>query len=245
MAKAPNCALAPVALEEPVQNTTNLRAQALESPVAGALLSFATPQLGEHVSLAEPGSYRVQLLSDGLGPEVTGIELALDSGRPRRLPPSQSSVVLSELLSEDVTLSPGSHWLFAAVVLASGLVPRPTPAEPRAARAVRFFVGTTADEASGPSGAVWLRRPEGSYNGPKSSESVMFDAFVFSALGSPIEEPVTIGLQSPKVNGQVRFASPFLLYDVPSGVYELSASARAGSTSTTHFTVNRELGGGP
>jgi len=124
-------------------------------------------------------------------------------------------------------------------------VPRPTAGGPRAARARRFFVGTTPDEALGPSGAVWLRRPEGSYNGPKNSESVLFEAFVFSALGAPLEEPCTITVRSPKLSGQLRFASPFLLHEVPSGVYELSTSARAASTSSTRFNVNRELGGGP
>lgn len=229
---------------EPVSNSTALRAEALEAPLSRASLNFTAPELGEHVLLAEPRTYRVQLSYDALGPEVSAIELSLDSGRPRRLSPTRTSITLAELSSEDAVLGPGSHWLFAAPVLASGLVPRETPSGPRAARARRFFIGTTPDEARGPSGAVWLRKPDGSYNGPKSSDAVLFDAFAFSALGAPIDEPATISVRSHKASGELRLASPFVVHEVPSGVYELTLSARAASTSTTHFTVNRELGGG-
>ncbi len=242
---AASCVPAPVVHVEPVQNSTALRAEVLESPVSPATLSFVAPQLGEHVPLTEPRSYRVQLLGQGLGPDVIALELSLDSGRPRRLPLSRLNITLAELLSEDAALGAGSHWLFAAPVLASGLVPRATSGGARAARARRFFVGTAVDEAQGPSGAVWLRRPDGSYNGRKGAESVMFEAFVFSATGDPLEEPTTITLRSPKVSGELRFASPFMVHQVPSGVYEVSTSARAAPANTTYFTVNRELGDGP
>jgi len=194
--------------------------------------------------IAEPRGFRVQLLADVAAPEIAAVELSLDGGRPRRLPVTAPSIALGELLSEDAELTPGSHWLFAAPVLASGLVPRAVASGPRAAKARRFFIGKVADEAVGASGAVWLRQPEGSYNGAKSSDSVMFDAFVFSALGVEIDAPCTIVLRSPQVNGQLQLASPFLLHDVPSGAYEASASALSASTSIAHFTVNRELGGG-
>lgn len=242
--KAPKGARAPVVHEAPAQNSTALRAEALESPVSGVTLSFVAPELAERVLLAEPRDYRVRLISDG-APDVTEIELGLDSGRPRRLPLSQLTITLAELISDDVPLRPGSHWLFAAPVLASGLVPRAASGAPRIARARRFFVGKAADEAGVASGAVWLRRPEGSYNGPKNSESVIFEAFAFSALGAPTEEPCTIALRSPEVSGQLRFASAFLVHDLPSGVYEVSTSAPAAPTSNTQFNVNRELGGTP
>lgn len=194
--------------------------------------------------LEEPGSYRVRLSRDALGPDVVGLEVSLDAGRPRRLPLTEPSITLAELLSEDSELGKGSHWLFVAPVLASGVVPRSEPAGARVAKARRFFVGKSADEASGPSGAVWLRKPEGSYNGSQNADSVMFDAFAFSALGEPLEAPVTITLRSPHVSGQLQLASPFLLHRLLSGNYQVSVSA-LGATSTSHFTVNRELGGGP
>jgi len=241
---ASNCAPPAAASSEPVLNDTKLRADPLESPRSVASLYFAAPELGAHLMDADPRSYRVHVISDAVGPEVIGLELALDAGRPRRVSLTEPAISLGELLSEDTELVPGAHWLFAAPVLASGLVPRAAEGSARVARARRFYIGNTPNEAAGPSGAVWLRKPEGSYNGAKSGESVMFDAFVFSALGVQIDVPCTITLRSPAVSGQLLLASPFVLHEVPSGTYEVSASATAASTRTTRFTVNRELGGG-
>ncbi len=227
-----------------MRNSTKLRVDGLDSPLSKASLNFTAPELGEHVMIAEPRSYRVHVISDAVGPDVIGLEVALDAGRPRRVSLAEPTIPLGELLSADAELRPGSHWLFAAPVLASGLVPRAALGGPRVAKARRFFIGKTPDEAAGPSAAIWLRRPEGSYNGAKSSESVLFEAFVFSALGVESDTPCTIALRSPAVSGQLQLASPFVLREVPSGVYEVSVSAAAALTSTTHFTVNRELAGG-
>jgi hypothetical protein len=227
-----------------VQNSTKLRAETLESPQSQSALSFAAPELGEHLLLEDPHGFRVRLSRDALGTEVVAIEVSLDAGRPRRLSLAEPSITLRDLLSEDVELSKGSHWLFAAPVLASGLVPRERPGGARVAKARRFFVGQSAGEAAGPSGAVWVRKPEGSYNGSKNSDSVVFEAFAFSALGEPLDAPCAITLRSARVSGQLQLASQFVLHDVPSGVYELNASA-LGASTTTHFTVNRELGGAP
>ena len=216
----------------------------LESPLAKASLAFAAPTLGEHVMLADPHSYRVQVSSDTIGPDVVGLELALDAGRPRRVSLAESTITLGELASADAELGKGAHWLFAAPVLASGLVPRASAGGPSAARACRFFIGQAPDEAAFASGALWLRRPDGTYNGPKNGQAVLFELFVFSALGTPVDTPGTLTLQSRAVNGQLRLPSPFVLREVPSGVYQITASAPAAANATTHFTVNRELTGG-
>jgi hypothetical protein len=234
----------PAASAEPVRNSTKLQADLLDSPESTASLYFAAPELGEHLTTADPRSYRVQVISAAAGPDIVALELSLDSGRPRRLSLADSTIALGDLLSADAELTPGAHWLFAAPVSASGLVPRAGAGGPRAAKARRFFVGKTPGEASGPSGAIWLRRPEGSYNGAKSSDSVLFDAFVFSALGTQIDTPYQITLESPAVSGQLRLPSPFVLREVPSGLYHVRVDATAAATSTTHFTVNRELPGG-
>lgn len=234
----------PVARAQPVQNSTQLRAEPVDRPQTQTALAFVAPDLGEHLQLAEPRSYRVRLSRDALGPDVVALEVSLDAGRPRSLSLAEPAIALGELLSEDSELSNGSHWLFAAPVQASGVVPRAASGGRSVARARRFFVGKSADEAAGPSGAVWLRRPDGSYNGAKNGDSVLFEAFVFTALGEPSDAPSTITLRSPKINGQLQLPSPFLLREVPSGVYEVSVSAPSASASTTHFTVNRELGGG-
>jgi len=228
-----------------VQNSTKLRADVLDSPLSPANLYFAAPELGEQVMLADPRTYRVQLVSDAVGPELVGLELSLDAGRPRRLSLAATTITLGQLLSEDAELAAGPHWLFAAPVMASGLVPRAAAGAPRAAKARRFFIGKSANEPAAASGAVWLRRPEGSYNGPKNSDSTIFDAFVFSASGVAIDAPCTISLRSAAVSGQLSLASPFVVHDVPSGVYEVTTSALATAPSTSQFTVNRELGGGP
>jgi len=233
-----------VASALPVQNSTKLQSNVLDSPLSRAGLYFAAPELGAHVMIADPRSYQVHVISDAAGPDLAGIDLSLDAGRPRRVTIAEPTLALGELLSADAELTPGAHWLFAAPVLASGLVPRQVSGGPRTARARRFFIGKTPDEAAGPSGAVWLRKPEGSYNGAQSSDSVVFDAFVFSALGVQIDSPCTITLESPVIRGQLQLASPFVLHDVPSGVYQVTASATAALASTTHFTVNRELAGG-
>lgn len=233
-----------VVTAEPVQNSTQLRVDRLDSPLSAARVSFAAPEPGEHLLNADPRSYRVRVVSAAVGPEIIGLELSLDAGRPRSVSLAEPTITLGELLSEDATLATGAHWLFVAPVLASGLVPRSVSGGPRAAKARRFFIGKTPDEAAGPSGALWLRKPEGSYNGPKRSESVLFDAFVFSALGAELEAPCTISLRSPAVSGQLSVSSPFAVHEVPSGVYEVKVSAAVASTSTAHFTVNRELAGG-
>lgn len=225
-------------------NDTGLASEPLDSPRSQVSLSFAKPDLGQHLTLEEAPRYRVLVVADALGPDIVGVELALDAGRPRRLSNRELTLTLGELLSEDAELTPGAHWLFAAPVAVSGLVPVVAAGGARAAKARRFFVGNSASDAAAGSGAVWLRKPEGSYNGG-NGQAVTFDAFAFSALGAPIDAPCTITLRSPKVNGRLRLASPFALHALPSGLYEVSVSAPAAPTSISYFTVNRELGEGP
>jgi len=241
---AANCGPAPVVSAAPL-NSTQLQAEELESPVSQASLHFGAPELGAHVTVADPRSYRVQIVTDAVGADIIGLDVALDEGRPRRVSVSAPTIALGQLLSEDAELTPGGHWLFAAPLVASGRVPRSALGGVRAATARRFFIGDTPDEAAGPSGAVWLRKPEGTYNGAKGNEAVLFDAFTFSALGAPIDTPCTITLRSASVSGQLRLASPFALHEVPSGLYDVSASASTARPSATHFIVNRELSGGP
>ena len=221
---AANSAPTPAVSAEPVQNSTTLHAEALETPEHAVSLYFAAPELGAHLMVADPRSYRVHVISDAAGPEVSGLEVALDAGRPRTLSVTKPTILLGELLSEDAELGPGVHWLFAAPVLASGLVPRAAVRSARAAKARRFFIGKTAEESASPSAAIWLRRPDGSYNGAKNSDSVVFDAFVFSALGIPIPAPCTIELRSPGISGQLRLASPFVLHEVDRKSTRLNSS---------------------
>ncbi len=183
-------------------------------------------------------------MTDAVGPEIVGLELALDAGRPRRVSIAEPHDCLGRI-AERRRRARARPTL---AIRSSGLGLRPSPPArfgwTARGQGASLLHRQDVGRGARPSGAVWLRRPEGSYNGAKSSEAVTFDAFVFSALGAELETPCTITLESSAVSGQLRLASPFLLRDVPSGVYEVSASASAAATRTTFFTVNRELVGG-
>jgi hypothetical protein len=228
-----------------VPNGTPLLAEPLPSPTSAVRLSFATPELAEEIPVEALSSYPVRLVCDAAGKEGTWIEVALDGGRPRRLAAPLATIALGQLVAVDAQLTPGLHWLFAAAVLDSGLVPRTAAGLPRAAVARRFFVGKRLSRESGPTGALWLRRPEGTYNGPATAHQVLFDVFLFSAPGAAQDLPYTVSLRGPTVSGELRFASPFAVYDVPSGDYEIAVSAATAMPLSTHFVVNRELGGAP
>jgi hypothetical protein len=107
----------------------------------------------------------------------------------------------------------------------------------------RFFVGKRETPESGPTGAVWLRKPEGTYNGAAAAHDVLFDVYVFSVTGAPLDVPVAVTLRGPSVNGDLRFPSPFTVHDVPSGDYEVSISPPTSKPLSIHFAVNRELSG--
>ena len=226
-------------------NSTALTAEPLLSPSSKASLRFTAPQLAEEISLPDPRKFQVEWASDFADTDALGIDIALDTGRPRRLPQTRSAILLGELCAVDAELAPGAHWLFAAPVSASGLVPRLAPGMPRAAIARRFFVGKAPRGEVGPSGAVWLRKPEGTYNGLQNAESVLFDAFVFSAAGTPLDATCTIGLRAPGVTGALRLPAPFSVQDMPNGDYDVDVSAPSARPVTSRFIVNRELGGPP
>ncbi|MET0791202.1 MAG: hypothetical protein ABW061_06740, partial [Polyangiaceae bacterium] len=124
-----------------ILNDTQLVAEPEASPSSKASLRFGTPELGQEIAIEAGPTFEVRLVRDGAGEEAALIDVALDGGRPRRLSASQSSLPLGQLVAADAQLGPGPHWLFAAPVLASGFVPRPAPALPRAGIARRFFIG--------------------------------------------------------------------------------------------------------
>jgi hypothetical protein len=230
-----------VSADAPV-NSTPLRIEPLVNPSSKTRVRFVAPEAAEVISV--PKAYLVRVAADALDADALGVDLALDSGRPRRLAPARNEIALGELVPADADLGLGEHWLFAAAVSASGLVPQAGPGALRAAVARRFFVGKASATGSGPSGAVWLRKPEGTYNGA-SSQHVLFDAFAFDAAGIPRETPINIALSAPGSSGQLRLPAPFFARDLPSGDYEVTVTAAAAPQTSRRFTVNRELGGGP
>lgn len=229
------------AASAPVQptNGTGLAAQRLESPLAELSVRFAAPGFGERIDVAAPRVYEVRLELDAAEPAPSHIELALDAGRPRRLQNRQMTSALGQLLAPGEVLSPGEHWLFAAPVLASGLVPRPRDDRPRAAIARRFSIGGARGSSS--SGVIWIRKPEGTYNGPQSAGLVLFDAYAFARDGAVSELTPTLFLRGPGLGGELQLAAPFALAELPSGEYEVRASAPACPEVSSRFTVNREL----
>jgi hypothetical protein len=233
-------------------NSTPLLAHTVEAPLSNMSVGITHPDLGEVIPAAGAARYDVRLAIDvaEADPLVVGVpeleafsvEVALDGERPRRLTRARPSVALGELLRADAVLSEGEHWLFAAPVPARG-VPRRASGGPRSAVARRFFVGRVPDGRSGPSGAVWLRSPAGTYNGPNSG--LIFDAFAFSATGAALETPCTIALSGPGASGELRLPAPFLTSALASGDYLVMVSAPAASPVSVRFTVNSELSGRP
>ncbi|HEY4104974.1 MAG TPA: hypothetical protein VGM44_13845, partial [Polyangiaceae bacterium] len=166
-----------------------------------------------------------------------GIDVALDDNRPRRLASSATLITLGSLVPAAEELRSGEHWLFAAPISASALVPQ-NAAGTRAAVAVRFSIGDAAP-SSADRGTVWLHEPEGTYNGPNGAH-VPFEAIAFSAAGAALPSPCAVRL-SGKHDGELDFPGPFSVAELESGDYEVTASA-AGSASRRTITVNAELG---
>ncbi len=225
-------------------NSTDLRADVVASAFSKMSTRFTAPEPNQVVAGSAPRSYEVRLLVDVPEPDALGIDVALDGQRPRRLPSARAVTTLSQLLPVDGELAEGEHWLFAAPILASGLVPRVNAEALRSAVARRFFVTSQPGGVSNGSGAVWLRKPEGTYNGP-SSQRLLFDLFSFDEQGAALGTVCTIALEGERFAGKLRLAAPFALLEVPSGNYRVGVSAPAARAMTWEFTVNRELGGGP
>jgi hypothetical protein len=237
---APKASVALAAPSAP-QNTVGLVAKELDTPISPARVRFAAPSFGEHIAPAEAQSYDVRWVSDNMDVDALGVDVALDGQRPRRIPGSASLITLGLLVPTDEALALGEHWLFAAPISASGLVPRRTAESPRSAVALRFVIGDGAPGAASTSGALWLRKPDGTYNGA-GSEQVLIDAQAFAESGTPLASPCAIHVRGA-VTGELNFPGPFLLLALLNGDYELTASTPGAPPSLARLiTVNRELG---
>jgi hypothetical protein len=201
---------------------------------------LSAPALDERILPEQASRYEVHWACEQLDPDALGVDVALDANRPRRLPASPSTIALGSLVPAGEPLAPGEHWLFAAPIAASGLIPRRDPNAPPSALAVRFQIGERPTPAR-VKGAVWLRRPDGTYNG-RSSEHVLFDALAFGENGAPLADPCTFRVHGP-VTGELGVAAPFAALALVSGDYEIEASTSAvAAVSARAITVNAELG---
>jgi len=221
-------------------NDTGLELERLVTPISQASVRLDSPQPGDHIALAAARDYTVHWSSEHLDPDALGIDVALDSYRPHRVAANETVIALGTLVTAGEELLAGEHWLFAAPIAASGLVPSRAPNGPSSAVAVRFVVGETSGTGTS-SGALWLRKPEGTYNG-SSAAHVLFDAHAFGADGKALAQPSMLTLHG-KVQGQLAFSAPFFVRTLASGDYEVSASAPGLARSGHAFTVNAELGG--
>lgn len=203
-------------------------------------MRFVAPLAGERIAQDQVQSYELRWSSEQLDADALGVDIALDGNRPRRLPVAQSSTPLSSLVPVSEVLSPGRHWLFLAPVAASGVIPRRAADGSRSAVAVQFRVGAGPETSAG-KGALWLRKPEGTYNG-SASEHVLFDAQAFAESGSPVAEPCTFLLRGP-ASGELALPGPFSVPALASGDYEIQPVASGfESFPPRRFTVNAELG---
>lgn len=209
-------------------------------PVSQGSVRFVAPLRGEQITIEQARGYELRWASEQLDADALGFDIALDGNRPRRLPLAQSSMPLSSLVPADDALSPGRHWLFLASIEASGVIPKRSLDGLPSAVAVEFQVGAVP-VASDAKGALWLRKPEGTYNGA-ASEHVLFDAQAFAENGSPLAEPCTLSLRGP-ASGELGISGPVSVPALGSGDYEIQPLASGfESFPPRHFTVNAELG---
>jgi hypothetical protein len=238
---SPSPVAASSAVREGSRNTTGLVVEALTRPTSAASVRLLAPNVGERIALAAARLYDVRWVGEQLDADGLGVDVALDAYRPRRLPRSASLIPLALLVPVDEQLAPGEHWLFAAPVSASGLVSRPALESPPSASAVRFSIGEGPLESATPVGAVWLREPQGTYNGPRS-ERVLFDAQAFGPEGAPLAAPCAVHLVG-EPRGELELPGPFSVLALKGGSYEVSASAPGTKPASARFSVNPELGG--
>jgi len=221
-------------------NTTALAVEPATVPLSQGRVRFVAPLAGERIAAEQAQTYELRWSSEQLDADALGLDIALDGNRPRRLPVAQSSTPLSSLVPVSEVLSPGRHWLFLAPVAASGVIPRRAADGLRSAMAVEFQVGAGPVTSAG-KGALWLRKPDGTYNGP-ASEHVLFDAQAFAENGSPVAESCTFSLRGP-ATGELGVSAPFFLPALASGDYEIEAVASGfESFPPRRVTVNAELG---
>lgn len=220
-------------------NSTGLELEPVTIPISPASVRVDAPQSGDHVALAAARDYSVHWSSEHLDADALGIDVALDAYRPRRVAANETVIALGTLVPAGEELLAGEHWLFAAPIAASGLVPSRAANGPRSAVAVRFVVGDASSNGA-PSGVIWLRKPEGTYNGP-SSEHVLFDAHAFGADGKPAPFSATLSLHG-KTQGALSFSAPFSVRTLASGDYDVSLAAQGFAPITRAFTANADLG---
>ncbi len=234
--------LAPPAPSSPKAepNGTGLELEPVSIPVSQAGVRVDSPQPGDHVALGAAREYTVHWSSEHLEPDALGIDLALDAYRPHRVAANETVITLGALVPADEELLAGEHWFFAAPVAASGLVPGRVSKGPRTAVAVRFFLGDTTSKAT-PSGVIWLRKPEGTYNGG-NAEHALFDVLAFDASGKPAAFTGQLSLRG-KASGELELSSPFSVRALASGDYAVTATTPGLAPVTRAFTVNAELGG--
>jgi len=236
----PNPPPAPELAQERV-DTLGVVIAPLEPPVSEASARFVSPSSGERVALSAARAYDVRWSIEHLDSDALGIDVALDAFRSRRLPASSSGLTLGLLVPAGEQLAAGTHWLFVAPISASGLVPRRSPAAPATAVAVRFQLGDLPVDPASARGAIWLRKPEGTLNGP-SAEHVLFDVQPFAENGAPLAGPCRLVVRGP-LSGELDLDGPISALSLAAGDYELSASAAGAAPAAARLiTVNPELG---
>jgi len=213
-----------------------LALEAAASPISAMRVSFQTPSFDEVLELNRDPEVRVS--ADALDADALGVDVALDDERPRRLTTTRA-IALRALLRPDLELTPGEHWLFAAPVAASGLVPVRSAEATRSAVARRFFWGKRPD-APNAEGPLWIRKPEGSYDAA-GSRRVLCDVLAFSAQGEVRAQAPALRLERPAA--RIPADSPGFLHDLASGEYRISAALPGYRSASLAFTVNAELGG--
>lgn len=194
----------------------------VELPPAAAeapWLEILSPFAEQTLARAKVGGHTLRVRREPPGP----VAVALDDHPPRHFP-TLDRVRLSELTPEGAALADGSHTLVVAAIDERGVAHRRRSGGSRAPyAAVVFHVG--ARERSAPRAPfVVLLSPRGTYNGERAADSMLVDALVLGAEGSPSLE---VRVTGAGVDTRAPLSAHGLgvVYGLPSGDLEVEVTA--------------------
>lgn len=236
---------APTPTPEPTEVSPAQEPWALEAAprgAAGGFVEIRFPYAEQRIPAGKAAAYRIRFKREDAAP-VGRLVVALDDERPR--PVDADSVALAELLPTERELSPGVHWVIAAVVDEHG---RRLATDRSASRttfaAVRFWV-ESREQREEPPTALYLLAPGGTYNGPAAEvwiDSVL--SFARERRLAPDGYRVTIEGEGRTGELALSELTPVRATNLTSGDFRVTVQARfvdGGSVQQQRvITVNRD-----
>ncbi|MCC6214670.1 MAG: hypothetical protein IT376_07360 [Polyangiaceae bacterium] len=202
-------------------------------------LEILSPFADQLLPRAKAGAHAVRVRREPPGP----VAVALDDHSPRRFP-ALDRVRLGELAPEGAPLADGAHTLVVAALDERGVAHRRTSAASRGPYAAVVFHVGARDRTAAPAPFVVLLSPRGTYNGERAADSMLVDALVLGAQGSP---SLAVRITGPGVDARAPLSAHGLgvAYGLPSGDLEVEVAAappgageRAPAAARRTVTVN-------